>query len=481
MALLALLLPVLCGIAFPWWAMGTPREASRRVVLAIALGPALGVALSSYVYFLLKLVLELPDAWYIAADTLFFLSLLAFLLIARSSADGETAFPRPTAIERVSPPRLLLVSFGVALVFCCATFVAITLVDPHGVVDSWSIWNLHARFMYLAGSEGWTEIGRIKYAQPDYPLLVPGAIARLWFYLGEPSQVVPALMALLFSASTVILLTATTALLNGRIVGLSAGALFMTNHVFFQHGASQCADVPLAFFILATVLLFALGEMAQKGAVRLIVVSGTVAALAVWTKNEGLPFFVLALLARFFMGVGTRTRAQRWREVGLFLVGALPGLMIVMLFKGWFAPPNSYSPGLIPNYILSCLIDPSRYTTIVAALWDRLGQLNLIPGIMVCFLPFFFGVTKVPQLRRTGIVTLSLVLTMGLAYFMIYVITPAWFDLEWTVRVSSPRLLHHLWPALIFGISMLVQRPRKALPAQDSAGCAGLTERCPDQ
>ena len=256
------------------------------------------------------------------------------------------------------------------------------------------------------------------------------------------------------------LLVATASLLKGRIVGLSAGAVLMGIPEFTVRGASQCADIPLAFFILATIALMALSQRGTRETRVLIVISGTAAALAAWTKNEGLPFFLVALVACYGLGVSTRSRAQALREVGMFLAGASPILAVLVLFKTSFAPANSYASAMSLDYILSCLVDPSRYAVITRALWNQLAHLDLLPCALACLLPICLGTTRRPELRTAGVAALSIVSLMAGAYFLVYVITPAWFDLAWTVRVSCTRLQLHLWPALLFGIALMVPRPR---------------------
>ncbi|MAE69187.1 MAG: hypothetical protein CME06_01825 [Gemmatimonadetes bacterium] len=462
MAALALL-PLLCGIALLWRALSKPREASWRMGLALSLGPPLGLALSSLAYFLLRLVLGLSDSAYTAADTLFFLILLAVLLFTGMREEGRGFSFRLAASGGDARPKHLLFVFGLALLLACLTTTAVTLLQPHGVRDAWSIWNLQARFFHMGGPDAWTEIFRIRSAQPDYPLMVPGSVARLWLFTGGPNLAAPISVAMLFTASTVALLCVATVALKGRIIGLTAGAVLLAHPVFFQRGASQCADIPLAFFILATVVLFAMAENAHRGAQGLILISGTVAAFALWTKNEGLIFFPAAFMGRLYLSCATGSGARRWRDVGLFVLGSMAPLLAVLIHKGWYAPPNSYGPALVPSYIVSCFLDPSRYVTIVGALWDRLAHPNLIPGIIACFLPFVFGFSPQREQRRSGVVALGLVLTMGVAYFFIYVITPDFFDLAWTVQVSASRLLLQIWPTLLFGVAMLVRTPERGL------------------
>ncbi len=67
---------------------------------------------------------------------------------------------------------------------------------------------------------------------------------------------------------------------------------------FLMQVSSQCADVPLACFIVATFAV-AFGDVLRSpgpGSRLPVVVAGATSAMAAWTKNEGLVFALLMLL-----------------------------------------------------------------------------------------------------------------------------------------------------------------------------------------
>jgi hypothetical protein len=79
-----------------------------------------------------------------------------------------------------------LVSFWFVLGIYAVSFIVKSLNLPHGSWDAWAIWNMRARFLYRGGVH-WAQAFSEKYlwSHPDYPVLVPGNVARIWDYRGE--------------------------------------------------------------------------------------------------------------------------------------------------------------------------------------------------------------------------------------------------------------------------------------------------------
>jgi len=66
-----------------------------------------------------------------------------------------------------------------------ATFALVSACRPNGDWDAWSIWNLHARYLYRGG-EHWTSLfsPALNWSHPDYPLLLPASVMRSWVFAG---------------------------------------------------------------------------------------------------------------------------------------------------------------------------------------------------------------------------------------------------------------------------------------------------------
>src|SRR5207253_96096 len=134
-----------------------------------------------------------------------------------------------------------------------------SLAAPHGEVDALTIWNLRARFLARTGGEPLDAfINLLATHVPDYPLLLPASIARVWHYLGDEPAMVPVLTAMLFTFAGVGLVASSLGLLRTKGQGLLAGIVLLGTPFLIRHGASQYADVPLGFFFVATLAAFCL-------------------------------------------------------------------------------------------------------------------------------------------------------------------------------------------------------------------------------
>ena len=392
-----------------------------------------------------------------------------------------------TDIENVvaSKPRWLLLGFALLYILAALFFLILTVQQPHGGGDSWAIWNMHARFFFRGGAN-WTAFlaPPISWTHADYPLLMPLSVARGWSLVGRETTIVPAVLAFFFTMGTGALLAAAIWILRGSVQAFVASLLLLSVPSFLVNGAGQCADVPLSFFFLATAVCFALHDsfaqqndeaaaFASKGVDKknakadgMILVAGTMAGAAAWTKNEGLLFVVAVVVARLlFAKRATKTRHFA-SELLAFAGGAMPFLLVIALFKHNFAPPSDLASGQGETFF-SKIGDASRYATIFAAFIQTLWNFNawFFPPLVV-MLPYAYllGLRRGIWRRAVALeysTTAVLIALMLLGYFFIYLSTPR--DLAWHLETSLARLLLQLWPMLVFVFFLLVRTPQEAL------------------
>jgi|SRR5579862_2033534 len=402
----------------------------------------------------------------IAVDGAVFVLLLGLSVVFRvRRGPGVSIAPTGTR-EPTWLRRLLASSFCVALGVAAYSAVRRALAHPHG--DGWdafAIWNLHARFLFLGGShwrDGFSAL--IPWSHPDYPLLLPGAIAHFWSYLGYDDPRVPAVIGLLFTFSTIGLLFSALAILRGHTPALLAALALSATPFFIEQGTSQYADIPLSFFVLTTIALLCLYDdrsVSSSAPRRLLVGAGLAVSLAAWTKNEGLLFLCAILAVRFLVLLRPRflrrasapqneTRLESWIAFGILLLAVAPGVLLIAWFKHSLAPPGDLFSD--PATSLHRLLDPARYWAILK--WYvkgflRFGNWLLIPGTLAML--GFYLITRNPTCRkpapgvRPSVVALSLTLA---GYFAVYLITP--YDIYWHLRFSLTRLFLQLWPSAIF-------------------------------
>lgn len=427
-------------------------------LLALSLGAGLGVALNSFLFFLL-LLLGVPGA----AWALPFAVLLAAAAVFWSFRALRTA--RPAASLVPGPPETpafrwnwaLGLAFAAGLLLVCGAFRASVEANPHGQWDAWSIWNLRAK--YLAGpGQTW------KYAvspllsdtHPDYPLLQSSFIALLWKGSGASTPFAPIATAFLFLASTLGLLVSALALLRSTSAAWLAGLIALANTSYLLQPATQYADVPLSFYYLAALVLVFLARAAGRPA--LLAAAGLFVSCAACTKNEGIAFMACALVC--YPLAGWRTRGLRptlaaWPRL---LLGALPGLLLCALFKLVLAPAADPLFAQKISQVLPKFADLSRYGQIAKALWDELLNLGIPqahPLLLLAILVFALRF-RIPPGERAEVLfgALALVL-LGGAYAAAYLASPS---LTWQLNTSLGRLCAQLWPAFLLLIFMLLGR-----------------------
>ncbi len=448
-------------------AVGWARRASRPTdfFLRASLSAGYGLGVSSIAYFIAR-----AGEFSLLTLDLFALALPLFLLSWRRKPvifAGDVATSQTSLLWPLWLRRTVAASFVLAL--CAAIYSAIRLAISHPHGDGWdafAIWNLHARFLFRGGAQ-WRDgfSALIPWSHPDYPLLLPAAIAHFWTFLGHEDMAVPALIGLAFTFSTIGLLVSSLALLRGSTVAMLGGLTLLSTPFFVEQGAAQYADVPASFFVLATIVLLALYDRPAHGSTGrgFLVLAGLGAGFAAWTKNEGLLFVLSILAARLLERIVQKNHSHlsRRRNAGLLiLISFVPALLLIAWFKHSVAPASELfsNPGALHK-----LLVPSRYGAILqwyGKAFLRFGEWTFIPGTLL-LVGFYLAAN-----RRTGAHhapgTRASAIAVGLTlagYFVIYLITP--YDLYWHLRFSLNRLFLQLWPSVIFLFFLAFAPPQK--------------------
>jgi hypothetical protein len=248
--------------------------------------------------------------------------------------------------------------------------------------------------------------------------------------------------------------------------------ILMGTPFFITMGTSQFADIPFAFFVLATFVMLFLTDRLPENPTGPLVLAGIAAGLSAWTKNEGLLFVLIVTISL----AGMAARAGGWRRslsrTGFFLAGALPVLAIVVYFKTQLSPTNDIMAGVSLAAVSAKLLDWGRYAEIARAFFVtgisftqgvidiRMGM-TLNPGaVSVLLLVVFLGLTgvRIEERDRGSILQVAAVLGLILAgYFLVYVMTP--LDLNWHLMTSLNRLFLQLWPSVVFVVFMAAGIP----------------------
>ena len=345
------------------------------------------------------------------------------------------------------PARWLLIVFLMVLAGAVAIFILTAFKEPHGYWDAWSIWNLHARFMARGGAH-WTDMftTQIGWTQPDYPLLVPSIVAQAWSVLRSEATFIPAAIAFLFTFGTAAVVVGVVRMLRGWDQALIAGAFLLGTATFLLQGVAQYADIPLAFYMAAALALFCFDD------VKCTVLAGAMAGFAAWTKNEGLLFIVVLVVARCIVRLRNRTAAKLFVELKWFAAGLAPVLAVVALFKFRYAPPGDLLTGK-PGEILGHLVDFGRWVTVIEGFMKHLFVFGspptfIVPVIIVLAVFAFLVRFRADPDRRTAVHTMIVaVVLMLLGDFAVYLLLSN--RLDWLIDTSLDRILMQLWPAAL--------------------------------
>jgi hypothetical protein len=454
-ALLVLLPPWVAGYLAARWAWpGSPPPWS--VLFRASLATGLAVGASSVTFFL----------WAVWAGPrrpgLFVAEVIGYSGLAVLLWRGGDGRPRTAALAPGRVPALLRLAFWF-VVLCAVVAAGFSLWQaPHGDWDAWAIWNLRARFLYRGG-EHWTAAFSplLPWTHPDYPLLVPAAVARGWTAAGQETTRVPCLLACLFAAATVGFLVSGLALFRGPAQGYLGGVVLLATPYFVELATAQYADVPLGFFVLACAGLFEMHDRCEPGNLRLPLLAGLLAGMAAWTKNEGQLFLVATVLARLLTAVRRRHVPGAWgavlRELAAFALGLLPLLAVLVYFKLRLAPVNDLVAGQGWAATGARLASPQRYGLVAAyflwALWC------LGPGAVVVLAGYFWLLGPAPHQPgrcRTGHTAVLLALMLA-GYALVYLATPN--DLAWHLASSVHRLFMQLWPAALLAFFLAAAAP----------------------
>ncbi len=439
------------------------RRLQADLLVKASLATGLGLGATSCLSFLYLLAAPGHLGNLPVAEIVVLAVLVTCAVLRHSPEKSALAGLKETGPWTLAAPMAALAVFLVG----AATFALASACWPHGDWDAWSAWNLHARFLYRGG-EQWTGLFAepLKWSHPDYPLLLPASVMRSWVFAGGETVAGPILVAFVFAAGIVLLLYSGLALLRGKLRASVAAMVLVGTPFFMGHAAAQYADVPLAFFYLATLVLLCLADRESADSRGLLALAGLACGMAAWTKNEGLLFMACILLARTWTSARTSGVRACWSRMRPLLAGLLPVALIILFFKIAYAPPNDILGPAGRASALERVLTPSRYATIgewflkeafAFGRWEELPFIPVSPVPLLLGALVLFGIK--PDARRLpGPATAAWTLALTLAgYFFIFLITPN--TLEWQLSSAGGRLLIQLWPSALFVFFMVIRDP----------------------
>jgi len=390
---------------------------------------------------------------------IFFLLILAVILFFRNP---KFSVCRKETLSNNALSKVISISFFVTAFSSLVSFIIFSLKDPHGNWDAWGIWNMHARFIYRLNNHLADFFQNCPdWSHPDYPLFIPSAIARCWKYINYEQLLAAIVIAMLFTFGLVFLLSSSLSIFKNKNQGYLAGMVMLSTFTFMYQGASQCADIPIAFFFLATIILLCLKDKYNENS--LLILAGITAGVSLWCKNEGAVFIISIFIARFSAVLFDKGFKIATKELILFFAGLFPVLSGIIYFKVQLTPANDIFLNQGIDDFLTRIIDPTRYTEIFSYFFISVkhyfGKLAGLPLLMVYAL--FAGININKEYKSSIITIIMTLYLMLMGYFGIYLITP--HDLQWHLSTSLYRLLLQLWPIFLFLFFMIVKTPEETL------------------
>jgi Dolichyl-phosphate-mannose-protein mannosyltransferase len=450
------LLPILTGVMLVHniW----PDRDPGILVFKAFLGIGIGLGIWSLLYFLYLLWFA-GQHWFIVIQLIIFILMLA-ITVWEERKRGWSFLPHWNFRNLTRTQGILAAISCVVLLVSLSSTISYLLRRKQGDWDAWMMFNRAARFVYR-DQANWLEsfsprMDPIFHA--DYPLLLAMNIASGWDTLGNETPHVPMAESALFAIACAGLMVG--ALASVKSVGQAALGLVILwgTPVVVNEGSREMADIPLAFFILATGVLIYLYVLHKKPG--LLALAGLTAGLAAWTKNEGSVIVIAAGLALVIAFI----REKPLRILGAYALGLVLPLSIVLYFKFFLAPPSDVLSNGVARSIAQVL-DPSRHAEILRFYWGeflsfgRWGipglSIGIIPVLLIYFLLFNSGaVKKYPAAYIAGI---TMLVIQALGYYAIYLITP--YDLTWHLSYSIERIALQIFPLVAFLVLSASQSP----------------------
>lgn len=379
------------------------------------------LVLISIIHFF-SLIIELPV--YISVTMMIICGIVSFKVFSR----------RLSILQPLKYPHNIIFYIILLIGVFLVTNRVYYLEETYGAWDAWWFWNYHAK--YLADIANWkTSYLTQQVPHADYPLFLPSLVAFWWHLLHSFTPLVPYLIGFVFTLFIPVVIFLD---LQTRNIFIAAISMFLlaTDDEFLKNGVDQIADIPLAFFFLAS--LISIRHYRNSFNNIYLVFAGFMIGACTWTKNEGI---LLAFM--FFIFNADTLLKQKGKQ---FVQGLAIPLTTLVIFKLFYAPPNDIIAGQ-SGKTLSNLTDPYHYTQIwfyfklFVNKYFQSSKWALIIYAVVCLLQ-----------RRFPDRDMLMLLCILVCYLAVYLFSP--HNIDWHLQTSLNRIMLHLMPALLYVVGV---------------------------
>lgn len=409
----------------------------RDSLLTLSLSWGVGCGLSSVTYTALHLLGVYSSSTLLSIELISLVLALLFFFLRKGNTPGELI-----PVSKSSASKIFIVLSIFILII-----IILSLYKPHGGWDAWAIWNARSRAMFRMEGDWFRAFTFGQHL--DYPILLPASIARVWTILGFETTSVPIIHAVLFLAGLTILLWRGI-LLQTHCDKLASFSLLVLLAIPFtgRLALMQYSDLPLAFFLLGTIILLNGVQKETQQSISLYVLAGLFVGLTSWTKNEGLSFILIVFVALNISLLVQKNYRKSLKSILTFALAALPILLFVLWFKDAIGGVNDLIEGQSEQSPFTNIFNPARYWIILINTLKKISDIG-IWGLIPYLLPvIIWNYRDRLSMKKSLIVNYLTIFFIISIYFLVYSITP--HDLEWHVKHSVDRLLYHLTPLLIY-------------------------------
>lgn len=352
-------------------------------------------------------------------------------------------------------PKIPL-SLGISSLFGFLISMRYFMNNTLGSWDGFRIWNIKAQFL-LQNSEEWRSVFLLPHfmMHNDYPLFLPCTTARLWKYAGADTTSINCFLGLIFTFSIIYLIYFAVKKYKNKTLATACSSILALSPVFLINGASQSADVPMAFLVLCSVLsMFLFFEKKDEGNGRfLLVLSIVFAGLSAWMKNEGMMYFLL------YSGVLSLYLLSK-KDIKNFLCvifSALPFLCFITLFKSVSHTPNDLYMGVVLLKTYRHIFHFSYYVFIFKFIISIIIKDFSILFLILLLSIKGFEVNK--KIKTPLFITGILLILMSLGYFTVYLLSP--HDLQWLLENSLARIILQITPLSVLALALILKIGQK--------------------
>jgi hypothetical protein len=351
-------------------------------------------------------------------------------------------------------------ALGYFLIFCLAAEVAFTffraMIKPIEAYDAIAIYSIKSKIFYLAGSipNGYFSSLGQAFPHPDYPLNIPLFETYIYLFLGKLNdQLVKVIFPLYYLAILGIFYYAVRRF-AGKTYALLFTFLMASVSQFSSYATNGYADLPIAYYyFVSAVFLFSWFQDTKSTGY--LAISAIMAALAGWTKNEGLMYCLINFIV---IGSFLAFNLKKVKRMDC-LLAALYVLTVVLILSPFLWIRNAEhlvntdieSGGAGPAYMIKQFykLGPILYEFQKEFFGPKKWNI-LWPIIALAFIFRFKNAFR--GIQKYAAVSIMLAI---LGYVSIYMISR--IDITFFVEKTMSRFLIHFMPLAVYWLAMLLK------------------------